>query len=31
MRGDLNETFKMINGIFNYGRRFFNIFPQSGN
>ena len=30
MRSDL-ITFKIINGIFNYGRHFFNIFPQIGN
>ena len=30
-RGDLIETFKIINGIFNYGRHFFNISPWMGN
>ena len=31
MRGDLIETFKIINGISNYGRHFLNISPQTGN
>ena len=31
MRGDLIETFKIINGISNYGRHFFNISPRTGN
>ena len=31
MRDDLPETFKIINGIFNYGRHFFNISLQTGN
>ena len=30
-RGDLTETFKIINGISNYGRHFFNISPWTGN
>ena len=29
--GDMIETFKIINGIFNYIRHFFNISPQTGN
>ena len=31
MRGDLNETFKIINGISNCGRHFFYIFPWTEN
>ena len=31
MRGDLNETFRITNGISNYERHFFNISPQTGN
>ena len=31
MRGDLIETFKIINGISSYGRHFFNTFPLTGN
>ena len=31
MRGDQSETFKIINGIFNYGGSFFKISPQTGN
>ena len=31
MRVDLIETFKIINGIYNYGRHFLNISPQTGN
>ena len=31
MRDDLTETFKIINGISNYGRHFFNISPQTWN
>ena len=31
MKSDLIETFKIINGISNYGRHFFNISPQTGN
>ena len=31
IRGDLIETFKIINGISNYGRYFFNFSPQTGN
>ena len=27
MRGDVIETFKIINGIYNYGRHFFSTFP----
>ena len=30
MRDDLIKTFKIINGISNYGRQFFNISPQTG-
>ena len=30
-RGDLMETFKVVNGISNYGRHFFNISPRTGN
>ena len=29
MKGDLIETFQMINEIFNYDRHFFNICPQT--
>ena len=31
MQGDPIVTFKIINGISNYGRHFFNISPQAGN
>ena len=31
MKGDLIETFKIINGISNYDRRFFNISSRIGN
>ena len=31
MKVDLIETFKIINGISNYGRHFFNISPRTGN
>ena len=31
MNGDLIETLKIINGISNYVRHFFNISPQIGN
>ena len=31
MRGDPIETFKIINGISNYGRHFFNISLLTGN
>ena len=31
MGGDLIETLKIINGIFNYGRYFFNISTPTGN
>ena len=31
MRGDLNETFKMIDGISTNGWFFFNISPRNGN
>ena len=31
MRDDLIETFKIINGISNYGRNFFNISPRTEN
>ena len=31
MRGDLIETFKIIHGISNYSRYFFNISPRTGN
>ena len=31
MRGDIIETFKIINGISNYGRHFFTISLQTGN
>ena len=31
MREDLIETFKIIGGISNYGRYFFNISSQTGN
>ena len=30
MRSDLIETFKIINGISNYGRYLFNISPKTG-
>ena len=31
LRSDLIETFQIINGISNYGRHFFSIFPWIGN
>ena len=31
MKGNLIETFKVINGMANYKRQFFNISPQTGN
>ena len=31
LRGDLIKTFKIINGISNYGRHFFKISAQTGN